>query len=122
MLEILHRRTFVNFLVAPYLRLKFIWVTILLDDFINNKLIKYCLPFSVSPYELYKREATILGVMINPFSFPNALGLIEAMGDRYLNYESLGVKTYSLSEYKDALASLKTGAIAKAVFKIGGGV
>lgn len=59
--------------------------------------------------------------MINPFSFPNALGLIEAMGDRYLNYGKLGVKTYSLAEYKSALASLKTGEIAKAVFKIAGG-
>jgi len=69
---------------------------------------------------LYKKEATIVGVNVNPFSFPNALGLIEAMGDRYLNFESLGVKTYSLSEYKDALAALKTGVIAKAVFKIRG--
>lgn len=59
--------------------------------------------------------------MINPFSFPNALGLIEAMGDRYLNYAKLGVKTYALSEYKNALAALKTGEIAKAVFKIAGG-
>lgn len=58
--------------------------------------------------------------MINPFSFPNALGLIEAMGDKYLNYNKLGVKTYTLAQYKDALAALKTGSIAKAVFKISG--
>lgn len=57
--------------------------------------------------------------MINPFSFPNSIGLIEAMGSKYLAYDKLGVKTYTLQEYKSALDSLKAGTIAKAVFKIG---
>lgn len=57
--------------------------------------------------------------MINPFSFPNSLGLIEAMGSQYLDYNKLGIKTYNLKEYKSALDSLKTGVIAKAIFKIG---
>lgn len=74
---------------------------------------------SISPYEIYKKEVTIIGVMINPFSFPNSLGLIEAMGTKYLDYNKLGVKTYSLQEYKSALDCLKKGTIAKAVFKIG---
>lgn len=60
----------------------------------------------------------IFGVNINPFSFPKSLGLLEAMGDRYLNYNNLGIKTFALKEYKDAIELLKKGTIAKAVFKL----
>ncbi|XP_046975920.1 D-altritol 5-dehydrogenase-like [Vanessa cardui] len=73
---------------------------------------------SVNPYEIYDKELTLIGVKINPFSFPKAIGLLKSMGDRYLNYEKLGVKTYPLSGYKNALEDLKTGNISKAVFKI----
>ncbi|KAJ9574653.1 hypothetical protein L9F63_008185 [Diploptera punctata] len=73
---------------------------------------------SVSPYLLYKNELTIIAVKVNPFSFPKALGWIEAMGNRYLDYEKLGIKTYSLKQYKEALQALKEGSIAKAMFKI----
>ncbi|PSN45209.1 hypothetical protein C0J52_07142 [Blattella germanica] len=72
---------------------------------------------SVSPYLLYKNELTIIAVKVNPYSFPKALGWIDAMGNRYLDYEKLGIKTYSLSQYKEALQALKDGSIAKAMFK-----
>uniref|UniRef100_A0A1B6E9I5 Enoyl reductase (ER) domain-containing protein n=1 Tax=Clastoptera arizonana TaxID=38151 RepID=A0A1B6E9I5_9HEMI len=36
----------------------------------------------ISPFDMYKRELTIVGVMINRFGFSKALKLIEAMGDR----------------------------------------
>ncbi|CAH0549581.1 unnamed protein product [Brassicogethes aeneus] len=71
---------------------------------------------TISPFEIYMKELTIYGVNINPFSFPKSLGLLEAMGDRYLNYEKLGIKTFSLKQYNVAIEALKKGTIAKAVF------
>ncbi|CAF4886885.1 unnamed protein product [Pieris macdunnoughi] len=73
---------------------------------------------TINPFAVYDKELTVIGVKINPFSFPKALGLLSAMGSRYLNYENLGVKTYALSEYKSALEALKNGSISKAIFKI----
>jgi hypothetical protein len=37
---------------------------------------------------------------------------------RYLDNEKLGIKTYSLSQYKEALQDLKEGITAKAMFKL----
>ncbi|XP_047097424.1 D-arabinitol dehydrogenase 1-like [Schistocerca piceifrons] len=73
---------------------------------------------SVSPYHLYKQEITIIAVNINPFSFPKALGFIDSMGTRYLEYEKLGIKTFPLKQHKEALEELKKGSIAKAIFKV----
>lgn len=73
---------------------------------------------SISPYHLYKQEISIIAVNINPFSFPKAIGLIESLGTRYLDYMKLGVKTYSLQQYNEAIQELKKGSIAKAIFKI----
>lgn len=42
----------------------------------------YVICCSLAPFDMYKRELTILGVMINKFGVPRALDLIEAMGDR----------------------------------------
>ncbi|KRT85949.1 hypothetical protein AMK59_1767, partial [Oryctes borbonicus] len=73
---------------------------------------------SISPYEIYQKELTIVSVKINPFTFPKALGLLEALGERCLNYDSLGIKTFRLEEFEQALESLKKGTIAKAMFNI----
>ncbi|KAI4454960.1 sorbitol dehydrogenase [Holotrichia oblita] len=73
---------------------------------------------NISPYEIYLKELTIVSIKINPFTFPKALGLLEALGERYLNYDNLGIKTFELSEYEEALDCLKKGTIAKAMFKI----
>lgn len=72
---------------------------------------------SVSPYLMFKKELTITAIVINPFSFNKSLGFIDAMGNRYLDYEKLGIKTFSLSQYEEAIEELKGGAIAKAIFK-----
>ncbi|KAG5880769.1 hypothetical protein JTB14_012649 [Gonioctena quinquepunctata] len=72
----------------------------------------------VKPFEIFMKELKIFGVLVNPFTFPKSMGLIEAMGARYLNYENLGIKTFALKEYNDALELLEKGTIAKAVFKI----
>ncbi|PZC71460.1 uncharacterized protein LOC110382525 [Helicoverpa armigera] len=73
---------------------------------------------TLNPFDIYNKELTIIGVKINPFSFPSAISWLKAMGSRYLDYHKLGVKTYRLSQYKDALEDLKKGCVAKAVFKV----
>ncbi|KAK4878825.1 hypothetical protein RN001_011331 [Aquatica leii] len=72
---------------------------------------------SISPLELSMKEIQIIGLFLNQFSFPKTLGLLESMGDRYLNYDSLGIKTFALKEYRQAIEELKKGSISKAVFK-----
>lgn len=67
---------------------------------------------------MYKKELTISGVMINPYTFPKGLGLLQAMADSYLQFDKLGIKVYLLSEYKQAFEDLKKGNVSKAVFKL----
>ncbi|XP_046423852.1 D-arabinitol dehydrogenase 1-like [Neodiprion virginianus] len=69
------------------------------------------------PFEVYARELAIVGVNINPFTFPKALSLITAMTDTYLDYEKLGIGVYSLKQYQEALTALRNGDISKVVFK-----
>lgn len=59
-----------------------------------------------------------MGVNINPYTFVHGISLVQAMGDKYLSYEKLGIKVYKLSEYREALSALKRGDISKAVFKL----
>ncbi|CAB3257429.1 unnamed protein product [Arctia plantaginis] len=72
---------------------------------------------SINLYQIFDKELTIIGVKTNSFSFPTAIEWIKVMGERYLEYHKLGVKTYWLSEYETALADLKTGRVAKIIFK-----
>lgn len=73
---------------------------------------------SISPYEIYKKELTILGVMVNPFSFNKSIGFLEAMGDKYLNFDKLGVRVYQLNQYEEAMQELRNRNISKAVFQV----
>lgn len=59
----------------------------------------------------------MVGVNINPFTFPKALELVQAMADRYLHYDKLGIRMYKLSDFKEALGALRNGEISKAVFE-----
>lgn len=47
-----------------------------------------------------------------------AIGFIEAMGSRYLNYNKLGIRVYDLKDYEEAFDDLKTGSISKAMFRL----
>ncbi|XP_046741840.1 D-arabinitol dehydrogenase 1-like [Diprion similis] len=71
----------------------------------------------INPFEVYAKELTILGVNINPFSFPKALTLVASLAETYLDYEQLGIGVFKLSQYQEALETLKNGLITKAVFK-----
>ncbi|XP_063242366.1 D-altritol 5-dehydrogenase-like [Bacillus rossius redtenbacheri] len=73
---------------------------------------------SVSPNLLYKKEIRIIAVNNNPYSSEKALGLIGAMGERYLDYDKLGVHTYKLCQYAAAIEDLRNGTITKAMFVI----
>ncbi|XP_059489363.1 D-altritol 5-dehydrogenase-like isoform X2 [Neocloeon triangulifer] len=72
----------------------------------------------VSPYDIMKKELTILGALTNPFTFPEAIAILEMMGPRYLDYDRLGVKSFPLSGYEEAMRNLEKATVAKAVFEI----
>ncbi|KAF7405225.1 hypothetical protein HZH66_004131 [Vespula vulgaris] len=62
---------------------------------------------SIEPYQIFKKELSIVGVNINPHTFPRSLSLLEAMADQYLDFDKLGIKVYTLSQYREALETLK---------------
>ena len=75
-----------------------------------GKSIKIC------PEEIFRKELTILGSLINPATYSRAVRLAANLGERYLAYDKLGVKVFSIEDYNEAINQLKKGAIAKAVF------
>ena len=42
------------------------------------------------PFHIYEREITVQGVMVNPWSFPEAIELVNQLKDRYLDFATLG--------------------------------
>lgn len=72
----------------------------------------------IACFQMYKKELTIYGVNINPFTFSRGIGLLKAMASSYIQYDNLGIKVFKLSEYNEALEALKKGIISKAVFKL----
>ena len=46
----------------------------------------------IRPFHIYEREITIQGVMVNPWSFPEAIELVRLLKDRYLQFDKLGEK------------------------------
>ncbi|XP_023330520.1 D-arabinitol dehydrogenase 1 [Eurytemora carolleeae] len=75
-------------------------------------------PMNLYPEEVFRKELTIVGCLVNPNTYSEALSLAANMGDRYLNFDKLGVKVFKLTEYEKALSSLKAGEISKAVFHL----
>ncbi|EFN69090.1 Sorbitol dehydrogenase [Camponotus floridanus] len=73
---------------------------------------------SIEPFQVYKKELTILGVLVNPYSFLKGLALVQPLSERYLDFNKLGIKVFALSQYKEALDALKKGNISKAIFKL----
>lgn len=71
------------------------------------------------PYDIFRKQLSVIGVVVNTmFSFEKAVGLMEVMNDRYLDYEKLGINTYCLTEYTKALEDVKLGKFSKAVFQL----
>jgi len=72
----------------------------------------------ICPEEIFRKELTILGSLINPCTYSRAVTLAANLGERYLAYDKLGVKTFNIEEYEEAINQLKQGKIAKAVFSM----
>jgi 2-desacetyl-2-hydroxyethyl bacteriochlorophyllide A dehydrogenase len=55
---------------------------------------------TVRPYDIFNRELTILGSIINPFTHGRAVSLLPHMG-----LEKLTIKTFPLAEFRQAFAA-----------------
>ena len=73
---------------------------------------------SLCPEDVFRKELTILGALINPSTYARAVQLAANLGPRYLEYDKLGVATFDVANYEEAIQQLKKGQIAKAVFKM----
>jgi D-arabinitol dehydrogenase (NADP+) len=70
---------------------------------------------NINPFQVFQKELTIFGSVINPHTFPKSIDLIKTMN---ISLEEIGVKFFSLIEYKIALESAKSGINTKVIFKI----
>ncbi|KAG7214084.1 hypothetical protein KM043_001444 [Ampulex compressa] len=73
---------------------------------------------TLEPFQIYMKELNIVGVNINPFTFPKGLALLRSLSEKYLDYDKLGIKVYPLRKYREALEALKRGDISKAIFEL----
>ena len=48
----------------------------------------------IRPFHIYEREITIQGVMVNPWTFPEAIELVNLLKDRYLDFAKLGLSPF----------------------------
>lgn len=63
---------------------------------------------TVSPYEIYSRELTIIGTAINPYTHHRAVEMLSE-----LELDRLGFETFSLARYADAFAATRAGTTGK---------
>lgn len=77
------------------------------------------LKMSISPFDLYKKELTIVGTAINTnLSIQQSIALLSAMGEKYFTFEKLNMKVFPLEEFKPALEDLHDRKYTKIVFKM----
>jgi len=70
---------------------------------------------SIPPFQIFKKELTLIGSLINPFSFPTALEIIEQI---QVALNKLDIKYFDLKEYTEAFATAKSGKYTKVIFKL----
>ena len=68
------------------------------------------------PYDIINKEIKIIGSVGNAFCFTKAINLAATMRNRYLNFEKLGIKTFSLENYREAFLNKKSGYANKVMF------
>ena len=71
----------------------------------------------IDPHEVCLKELKIIASRINPFTFTSAMQIIQDMGEKYLSFEKLGMRTFHLQEFTAALEIQRSGEISKAVFE-----
>ncbi len=67
----------------------------------------------INPFQMFKKELTLIGSVINPFAFSGAIELIKQI---QLPIENLGVQFYHLTEYHKAIEEVKSGRVTKGIF------
>lgn len=72
---------------------------------------------SLKPHDIFRKELKILTSGANPHTFTSAVQVIKDMGEKYLGFERLGVRTFQLQEYMAAVETMRSGEISKAVFE-----
>jgi len=70
---------------------------------------------NINPFQVFQKELTIFGSVINPHTFPKSIDLIKTLN---ISLEKIGVKFFSLNEYKIALDAAKSGIYTKVIFKL----
>ncbi|XP_047098578.1 D-altritol 5-dehydrogenase-like [Schistocerca piceifrons] len=71
----------------------------------------------LSPFNIFTNEIKVTGSLINPYAFGKALTWASVLGHRYLDFNKLGVVSYPLKEYQEALETAKSDDAAKVVFE-----
>lgn len=69
------------------------------------------------PFQVYYKEIKIVHSYLNKFTYPRTIKLVNDMADKYLDWDVLGIKTFSLENYEEAFNALDKGDISKAVFE-----
>ena len=69
----------------------------------------------INPFQVFQKELTILGSVINPYTFPASIDFIKSIN---ISLEEIGVKFFSLKEYNVALEAAKSGINTKVFFKL----
>jgi threonine dehydrogenase-like Zn-dependent dehydrogenase len=59
---------------------------------------------NINPYEVFRKELTIIGTVINPYSFHRAVELLPNLG-----LENLEISQYSMSQHREAYKQLGKG-------------
>jgi len=70
---------------------------------------------SIQPFQIFQKELTLIGSVINPFTFQRA---IELMAQINQPLEKLGIVFFPISQYKDAIKTAIDGFPTKVIFKI----
>ena len=67
------------------------------------------------PFQIFRKELSILGSVINPFTFSRAIDWIQKI---QIPLEKLGVQFYPLSEYHSALDQAENQTANKVIFSM----
>ncbi len=70
---------------------------------------------NINPFQVFKKEWTLLGSIINPFTFQAALDFLQSIE---IPLENLGVRLYPLEAYSRVIEEVRRGEITKAMFRM----
>jgi threonine dehydrogenase-like Zn-dependent dehydrogenase len=71
----------------------------------------------INPFSIFQKELTLIGSVINPFTFSRAAELIQQLE---ISPEEMGVAKFPLEKYQEALQAAKSGSVTKVFFSPAG--